>query len=192
MYVPERLNINLSTVPFVLKEVHVLIDVWSSACLCVSWSGGGFQHQGIWVLQLVMVQHWSNRQVGADEWEATANDRSTTPFSGCVAPGHLSGAEMDIQTWTHTSHSLISRRLVFVATQLSSIFPWIFFSCPHSIFFSLQELNPVWFLFLSLWLIRREKLKDTRWNNRTKGLKAVWRRLPSSQFSCGNLARIKK
>lgn len=46
MYVPERLNINLSTVPFVQKEVHVLIDVWSSACLCVSWSGGGVSTSG--------------------------------------------------------------------------------------------------------------------------------------------------
>lgn len=58
MYVPERLNINLSTVPFVLKEVHVLIDVWSSACLCVSCSGGGFNIRGFECCSLL----WCNTE----------------------------------------------------------------------------------------------------------------------------------
>lgn len=44
-------------------------------CVCVCFVGRGFHSLGIWVLQLVMVQHQSNRQVRADEWEAAANDR---------------------------------------------------------------------------------------------------------------------
>lgn len=67
-------NFVLSSAPFCLKKKR-MSGVNRCVCLCACRTQRGFQHQGILVLQLVMVQHWSNRQVRADEWEAAANDR---------------------------------------------------------------------------------------------------------------------
>lgn len=69
-------NFVLSPAPFCLKKKRMLgVNRRVRLCVCVHVVLRGFQHQGILVLQLVMVQHWSNRQVTADEWEAAANDR---------------------------------------------------------------------------------------------------------------------
>ena len=72
---PKLLNFNSSPAPFCLKVKGYEVFIVGCVCACMHVLVSGFHKQAICVLLLVMVQHGSNRQVRADEWEAAANDR---------------------------------------------------------------------------------------------------------------------